>query len=214
MILLIDNYDSFTWNLVQAMAALGADVRVARNDALSPAEALALAPRAVVLSPGPGRPAEAGICLELLAALPRELPLLGVCLGHQALVEHCGGRIERDPSPTHGRATAVLHGGGLLYRDLEDPFQAGRYHSLCALTPLPADLELEAWTAGGLVMGVRHRELPRFGVQFHPESILTPGGERLLARFLALAEEIPLRAQPARAVPAEAAVGARRLAGR
>jgi anthranilate synthase component 2 len=214
VILLIDNYDSFTWNLVQAMAALGADVRTARNDALSPAEALALAPRAVVLSPGPGRPAEAGMCLELLARLPRGLPLLGVCLGHQALVEHCGGRIERDPAPAHGRSTEVLHAGGPLYRDLASPFRAGRYHSLRAATPLPEALELEAWTADGLVMGVRQRELPRFGVQFHPESILTPGGQRLLERFLAIAGELPAGARPARATPAQSAVEVRRPSGR
>jgi anthranilate synthase component 2 len=214
VILLIDNYDSFTWNLVQAMAALGADVRLARNDALTSIEALALAPRAVVLSPGPGRPAEAGICLELLARLPRGLPLLGVCLGHQALVEHCGGRIERDPVPTHGRSTEVLHAGGELYRDLASPFRAGRYHSLRAGTPLPESLELEAWTADGLVMGVRQHGLPRFGVQFHPESILTPGGERLLERFLALCGEIPAGARPARATGADIAVGARPPSGR
>jgi len=190
VILLLDNYDSFTFNLYQAMAAQGAEVRVLRNDAAPVAELLALGATGIVLSPGPGRPEEAGVCLELLAALPPELPVLGVCLGHQALVVHHGGELERDPVPTHGKATLVHHDGGGLFRGLPNPFPAGRYHSLRAVRErLPACLELSAWTESGLVMGVRHQELPRFGLQFHPESILTPLGERLLARFLTLAGE-------------------------
>jgi len=190
VILLVDNYDSFTWNLYQALAGLGAEVLVQRNDALSVDEALALAPSAVVLSPGPGVPARAGIVPELLQRLPAATPLLGVCLGHQALVEACGGELERDPVPTHGKASLVHHDGGGLFQGLPNPFPAGRYHSLRAVRErLPEILHLRAWTEEGLVMAVEHRELPRHGIQFHPESILTPQGERLLARFLAAAGE-------------------------
>jgi anthranilate synthase component 2 len=196
MILLIDNYDSFTWNVYQALAALGADVRVERNDALSVDEVLALAPAAIVLSPGPGTPDEAGICPELLERLPDAMPLLGVCLGHQALVERYGGELERDPVPTHGRASRVHHDGVELFADLPNPFLAGRYHSLRAKRDrLPEELRLTAWTDDGLVMAVRHATLPRFGVQFHPESILSPGGASIFARFLALASN--LHARPA-----------------
>jgi anthranilate synthase component 2 len=190
MILLIDNYDSFTYNLYQALAGLGAMVRVERNDALTLEEFLALQANAVVLSPGPGRPRDSGVCPQLLARLPDEVPLLGVCLGHQALVEHYGGELEVDPIPVHGKSSLVHHDGGELYRDLPTPFAAGRYHSLRARRDaLPDDLELSAWTQEGLVMGVRHKRLPRHGVQFHPESILSPQGVRLLAAFLALAGE-------------------------
>jgi len=188
LILLIDNYDSFTWNLYQGLAGLGGEVRVERNDALSVDAVLELRPDAVLLGPGPGRPAGSGICPELIARLDGATPLLGVCLGHQALVEHYGGELELDPVPTHGRASPVHHDGSELFAGLPDPFEAGRYHSLRARRDsLPDELVLSAWTADGLVMGVRHRTLPRFGVQFHPESILSPGGERLLARFLDLA---------------------------
>ena len=187
MLLLVDSYDSFTWNLVQAFAALGAEVRVVRNDAATAAELVALRPDAVCLGPGPGRPADAGVCLELLDALPDEVPVLGVCLGHQALVEHAGGRLERDPVPTHGKSSLVHHDGDELFAGLPNPFPAGRYHSLRARREtLPPSLRATAWTADGVVMAVRHRELPRHGVQFHPESILTPQGERLLGRFLAM----------------------------
>jgi anthranilate synthase component 2 len=190
MILLVDNYDSFTWNLYQAMAGLGAEVEVRRNDALSVAEVLAMEPTGIVLSPGPGRPADAGIQPELLARLPEKMPLLGVCLGHQGLVEACGGELERDPIPVHGKSSLVHHDGSALFQGLPNPFQAGRYHSLRAKRDrLPDDLVLTAWTAEGHVMGVQHKLLPRFGVQFHPESILTPQGDRIVARFLALAGE-------------------------
>lgn len=200
MILLIDCFDSFTWNLYQAFAALGEEVRVVRSDASDAAALIQLAPRAVCLGPGPGRPSrsgrpsssspkgDTGLCSELLDALPDEVPVLGVCLGHQALVEHCGGSLELDPVPTHGRATPVHHDGSAPFQGLPNPFPAGRYHSLRARADdLPAGLELAAWTSSGLVMGVRERERPRFGVQFHPESILTPDGPRLLASFLASA---------------------------
>ncbi|TAH38719.1 MAG: aminodeoxychorismate/anthranilate synthase component II [Planctomycetota bacterium] len=190
MILLLDNYDSFTYNLYQALAAQGAEVAVHRNDALSVEQALALQPSAVVLSPGPGRPEDAGIMPELVARLPERVPLLGVCLGHQCLVQQHGGRLERDPVPVHGKASLVHHDNQGLFRGLPNPFPAGRYHSLRAVRDaLPADLKLTAWTEEGVVMAVAHRSAPRFGVQFHPESILTPQGERLLARFLALAGE-------------------------
>jgi anthranilate synthase/aminodeoxychorismate synthase-like glutamine amidotransferase len=185
VILLVDNYDSFTWNLYQALAGLGAEVRVERNDAISVAQALGCGASGLVLSPGPGRPADSGICPELLRRAPGSLAILGVCLGHQALVERYGGALEVDPVPVHGKASLVHHDGSGLLAGLPNPFQAGRYHSLRAVrAALPAELELCAWTAEGHVMAVRHARLPRFGVQFHPESILTPQGERLLARFL------------------------------
>jgi len=190
MILLVDNYDSFTWNLYQQMAGLGAEVEVLRNDVHDAQGFLALGARAIVLSPGPGRPADSGACPELIARLDPAIPLLGVCLGHQALVEHYGGELEVDPIPVHGKAAAVHHDRSELFRDVASPFQAGRYHSLRARRErLPECLELSAWTEDGLVMAVRHRTLPRFGVQFHPESVLTPQGTRLMARFLALAGE-------------------------
>ncbi len=190
MILLLDNYDSFTWNLYQSMAGLGAEVEVRRNDALSVADVLSMQPAGIVLSPGPGRPADAGIQPELLKKLPDALPLLGVCLGHQGLVEASGGALERDPVPVHGKSSLVHHDGSALFQGVSNPFPAGRYHSLRApRNGLPADLKLTAWTADGLVMAVQHVRLPRFGVQFHPESILTPQGERIVARFLALAGE-------------------------
>lgn len=190
MILLVDNYDSFTFNLYQSLAGQGAEVEVHRNDALSVDEVLEREPTAIVLSPGPGRPEGAGICLELLERLPEEIPLLGVCLGHQALVQQAGGPLELDPVPTHGKSSLVHHDGSGLFQGLPNPFPAGRYHSLRAQRDhLPESLGLCAWTSEGLVMGVKHRELPRFGVQFHPESILTPQGDRLLGRFLAEAGE-------------------------
>ncbi len=190
MILLVDNYDSFTYNLYQMVATLGAEVEVARNDALGVDEILGLAPTAVILSPGPGHPRDAGVQPELLARLPEDVPLLGVCLGHQGLVEHYGGALEVDPTPTHGKASLVHHEGRDLFRSLPSPFPAGRYHSLRAVRDrLPSALRLTAWTEDGLVMAVRHASAPRFGVQFHPESILTPQGERILANFLVTAGE-------------------------
>lgn len=185
MILLVDNYDSFTFNLFQAVAALGPEVRVVRNDAAPVDELLASEPSAVILSPGPGRPGEAGCVPDLLAALPPSMPLLGVCLGHQALVEHCGGVLRVDAAPVHGKRSAVHHDGRGLFTDLPNPLQVGRYHSLVAdRAELPEELELSAWTEGGRVMAVRHRTRPWVGLQFHPESILSPQGSRLLAAFL------------------------------
>lgn len=187
MILLLDNYDSFTWNLWQVLAALGCEVQVQRNDAITAAQALALAPEAVVFSPGPGRPSAAGIMPELFRLLPERTPVLGVCLGHQCLIEHCGGRLEVDPVPVHGKASLVHHEKEPLFAGLPNPFPAGRYHSLRAeRAAVPESLQVTAWTEEGHVMAVRHRELPRYGVQFHPESILTPQGPKLLANFLEL----------------------------
>ena len=190
MILLIDNYDSFVFNLYQGLGMLGADVHVVRNDALEVAEALALEPSAVVLSPGPGRPVDAGICLELVGALPVSTPLLGVCLGHQTLVESEGGPLEVDGTPMHGKSSLVHHTGEGLFDGMPSPLTCGRYHSLRARADaIPRSLRLTAWTEDGAVMAVEHRSMPRFGVQFHPESILTPLGTRLLGRFLSMAGE-------------------------
>jgi anthranilate synthase component II len=188
VILLIDNYDSFTFNLLHSLERTGAEVVVRRNDALSLADALAMEPEAVVLGPGPGSPHDPqsmGITFELLAGLPEALPVLGVCLGHQALVLASGGRLELDPIPVHGRASLVRHSGAGILRGLPDPFPAGRYHSIrAAREGFPEALRLTAWTEDGIAMAVEHRRLPRFGVQFHPESILTPDGDRLIENFV------------------------------
>ena len=185
MILLIDNYDSFTFNLYQSLATLGAVVDVVRHDAASAQELLAREPAAVVLSPGPGAPKDAGVCLDLLEQAPNELPILGVCLGHQCLVEASGGRIVRSDEPLHGRTSRIHHDDQGLLRGLPSPFPAARYHSLVAdRDSLPECLELSAWTEEGHVMGVRDVARPRFGLQFHPESFLSPRGSVVLARFL------------------------------
>ena len=189
MIVLVDNYDSFTYNLVQYLRELSSaeEVRVLRNDASGAAEILALRPRAIVLSPGPGVPEAAGVCVELIREAAG-VPLLGVCLGHQALAVACGGRVVRAPEPRHGKNSEVHHNGLGLFEGLRDPFTATRYHSLVAQRDsLPHELEVTAWTDDGLVMGLAHRSRPHFGVQFHPEAYLTQGGKRLLANFLGLA---------------------------
>src|SRR4051812_1156854 len=197
MILLIDNYDSFTWNLYQALARLGARVQVVRNDALSVDQALARKPNGIVLSPGPGRPKDAGLCPRLLRALPASVPLLGVCLGHQGLVESYGGTLDLDPEPTHGKTSLIHHDGSSMFAGIPSPFPAGRYHSLRAQREtLPNELQVTAWTSEGFVMAVRHVTLPRFGLQFHPESILTPHGPELLARFLEHTNELAPRSRP------------------
>ncbi len=183
--LLIDNYDSFTYNLVQAFAARGAEVLVFRNDAITVEEALALAPTHLVISPGPGRPDGAGVSLSMIAAFADRIPLLGVCLGHQCLVQHFGGDIVRAERLMHGKTSMAGHDGETIYDGLSQPFEVGRYHSLCAEpASLPAALERTAQTERGEIMGVRHRELPLEGVQFHPESVLTPEGDRLMANFM------------------------------
>jgi anthranilate synthase component 2/para-aminobenzoate synthetase component 2 len=183
--LLIDNYDSFTYNLVQAFATLGAEVLVYRNDAIVVEEALRLEPTHLVISPGPGRPEDAGVSLEMIGAFAGRVPTLGVCLGHQCLVHHFGGEIVRAGRLMHGKTSLAAHDGQAIYKDLPQPLEVGRYHSLCAEgQALPDELELTARTDRGEVMGVRHRELPLEGVQFHPESVLTPDGDQLMANFL------------------------------
>jgi anthranilate synthase/aminodeoxychorismate synthase-like glutamine amidotransferase len=184
-ILLIDNYDSFTYNLVQAFAANGADVHVFRNDAIDKRAASALAPTHLVISPGPGRPENAGVSLEMIGTFAERIPVLGVCLGHQCLVSHFGGSIVRAERLMHGKTSMVKHDDSLLFAGLSQPFEAGRYHSLCAdRASLPAELILVAETERGEIMGVRHNTLPLNGVQFHPESVLTPEGDQLLVNFM------------------------------
>jgi anthranilate synthase/aminodeoxychorismate synthase-like glutamine amidotransferase len=184
-LLLVDNYDSFTYNLVQAFLVLGADVRVYRNDRVTLEEARALEPTHLCISPGPGVPAEAGVSEDMIRAFAGRIPVLGVCLGHQALVEAYGGTIVRAERLMHGKTSRVFHDGRGILAAMPNPFEAGRYHSLLAeRAAVPAALEVTAWTEEGEVMGVRHRSLALEGVQFHPESILTPEGPRLLAAFL------------------------------
>jgi len=186
-VLLVDNYDSFTYNLVQALALLGAEVTVHRNDRVSVDDALAAEASHLVVSPGPGRPEQAGITMPLLARAIGRMPVLGVCLGHQALAAVLGGRIGPARELVHGRASTVHHDGRTLFEGLPDPFAAGRYHSLAVLDDgLPRDLEVTARTGDGEIMGLRHARYPAEGVQFHPESVLTPDGTRLLRNFLGL----------------------------
>jgi len=186
-ILLIDNYDSFTYNVVQAFAKQGANVMVYRNDAIDVAEAKKIDVTHLVISPGPGRPEDSGISVSLIAAFAESVPILGVCLGHQCIVSHFGGKIVRAERLMHGKTSMVKHDSKTIYAGLSEPFEAGRYHSLCAdAESLPAVLELTAQTERGEIMGVRHRELPIEGVQFHPESVLTPEGDQLLANFVSI----------------------------
>ncbi|MGE5359673.1 MAG: anthranilate synthase component II [Bacteroidales bacterium] len=189
MILLIDNYDSFTYNLVQALAQLGSAVVVRRNDALSAAAACDLQPTHIVISPGPGRPEDAGITVDVIReAGARRIPLLGVCLGHQAIAHAYGGAVVRGLAPVHGKTAAIEHDGRGVFAGLGQNFLAARYHSLVVSSEaLPSDLEVAARVAGGgPVMAIRHRTLPIHGVQFHPESILTESGQRLLSNFLGI----------------------------
>ncbi len=186
-VLLIDNYDSFTYNLVQSFLVLGAEVAVYRNDQITVSEALLLDSTHLVISPGPGRPEDAGVSLEMIAAFERRIPILGVCLGHQSLVQHFGGRIVAAARLMHGKTSMIQHDGKVLYAGLPQPCEVGRYHSLAAQRDnIPATLEVTARTEGGEIMGVRHQELPIEGVQFHPESVLTPEGDQLLNNFLQL----------------------------
>jgi anthranilate synthase/aminodeoxychorismate synthase-like glutamine amidotransferase len=184
-LLLIDNYDSFTYNLVQAFLVLDAEVLVYRNDALTLAEAEMLKPTHLVISPGPGRPDDAGSSLEMIGAFAGKIPVLGVCLGHQSIVQHFGGEIIGAAALMHGKTSVVQHDGATLYRGLSNPFEVGRYHSLAAnREKMPPDLVVTARTTDGEIMGVRHRRLAVEGVQFHPESVLTPEGPHLLKNFL------------------------------
>jgi anthranilate synthase component II len=187
MILVVDHYDSFTYNLVQLIESLGRTTEVVKTDAESAEQLVAKKPEAVLLSPGPGHPRDVAVFADLLRILPAGTPVLGVCLGHQALGLTCGGRVDRGPEPVHGKASLVHHEGRGILAGVPNPFEAGRYHSLVVVRDeLPDELELTAWTEDGLVMGAQHRDLPRFGVQFHPESILTPEGPKIVENFLAL----------------------------
>jgi para-aminobenzoate synthetase component 2 len=188
MLLMIDNYDSFTYNVVQYLGELGAEVRVVRNDAITLDEVAALRPRQIVISPGPCTPAEAGISVDLIRRFAGSIPILGVCLGHQAIGAAFGGRIVRAARLMHGKTSPIFHDGRTIFQGLSQPFEATRYHSLLVeRATLPECLELSAWTAEGEVMGARHRRFLLEGIQFHPESILTVEGKRLLKNFLALA---------------------------
>ncbi|MCD6733243.1 MAG: aminodeoxychorismate/anthranilate synthase component II [Burkholderiaceae bacterium] len=185
MLLMIDNYDSFTWNLVQFFGELGEEVRTVRNDAITLDEVAALAPARIVISPGPCTPAEAGISLQLIERFAGRIPILGVCLGHQAIGAAFGGRVVRAKQVMHGKTSPIRHDGAGVFRGLPDPFTAIRYHSLAVeRESLPGCLEVTAWTDDGEIMGMRHRELAVEGVQFHPESILTEHGHALLRNFL------------------------------
>jgi anthranilate synthase component II len=188
MILLIDNYDSFTFNLYHFLGEVGGHCEVIRNDKLTVAEALDRQPEAIVLSPGPCTPNEAGICLDLIAAAAGRIPILGVCLGHQAVGQAFGGQVVRAPAPMHGKTSRIFHCASDILGGVPSPFTATRYHSLIVeRTTLPADLIATAWTEDGILMGLRHRTLAVYGVQFHPESIASEHGHRLLENFLAIA---------------------------
>lgn len=191
MILVIDNYDSFVHNLSRYLRQLGATTHVVRNDAISVEEVRAMQPQAIVLSPGPCAPAQAGVCLELVRELHREVPILGICLGHQVIAEAFGGHVQRTNHPTHGRSSDIEHQDRGVFRNLPSPLRVGRYHSL-VVSQLPPVLHVDAWLPDGTVMAVSHANLPIYGWQFHPESILTENGYDLLARFLDMAQ-IPQR---------------------
>jgi anthranilate synthase/aminodeoxychorismate synthase-like glutamine amidotransferase len=185
MILIIDNYDSFTYNLVQYLGELGGDLQVVRNDQVTTAEIEKLSPQKIVLSPGPGTPDEAGVTLEVITTFAGRIPLLGVCLGHQAMGQAFGGRVVRAPYLMHGKTSRILHDGRTIFRGIDNPFIATRYHSLIVeRDSLPDTLEVSATTSDGLIMGLRHRQYECEGVQFHPESIMTLEGKRLLRNFL------------------------------
>ena len=189
MLLLIDNYDSFTYNLVHFLGELGAETVVHRNDRITVNEALAAAPQAIVLSPGPCDPDKAGICLDLIAAAAaHRIPLFGVCLGHQAIGQAFGGKVVRAPTLMHGKLSAIHHGGKGVFRGLPSPIEATRYHSLTVeRESFPDCLEITAWTADGVIMGAQHKDLPIHGVQFHPESIASEHGHDILRNFLQIA---------------------------
>ncbi|HEX9905765.1 MAG TPA: aminodeoxychorismate/anthranilate synthase component II [Propylenella sp.] len=188
MLLVIDNYDSFTWNLVHYLGELGAEPHVVRNDKITADEALAREPEAIVLSPGPCTPNEAGICLDLVKAANGAVPILGVCLGHQAIGQAYGGRIVRAPVLMHGKLSRILHEGDGVFHGINGPFSATRYHSLTiAPESMPGNLIETAWTDDGVIMGVRHASAPVHGVQFHPESIASEHGHRILENFLRIA---------------------------
>jgi para-aminobenzoate synthetase component 2 len=185
MILMIDNYDSFTYNLVQALESLGKEIVVFRNDQITVDEIKRLNPSCIVISPGPGTPSKAGISVELIKRFAAQIPILGVCLGHQAIAEAFGGKIVRAPRIMHGKTSLIYHDGRSIYKGLPNPFEAVRYHSLIVeRESLPDCLEISAWTDIGEIMGIRHKEYPVEGVQFHPESIMTKKGNELLRNFV------------------------------
>jgi anthranilate synthase component II len=186
MIVLIDNYDSFTYNLVQYLQELGAQVQVFHNDAICVEDLKALVPSHIVISPGPGYPDNAGISKEVIGALGPSVPLLGVCLGQQCIAEVYGGQVVQASRLMHGKTSVIYHDGDPLFKGVPSPFVATRYHSLIVTKPLPSDLEITAFTSDGEVMGLRHREYPLHGVQFHPESILTTDGKQILSNFLSI----------------------------
>jgi anthranilate synthase component 2 len=186
MLVIIDNYDSFTYNLAQLLGELGQEVRVFRNDEISAAELEALNPSHIVISPGPGDPSEAGVSNKVIRQLGPHRPLLGVCLGHQCIGAAFGGQVVRAPRLMHGKTSPVYHYGENLFAELPSPFEATRYHSLVVAEPLPEELQATAFTTTGELMGLRHKTHPIFGVQFHPESILTVAGKKLLQNFLAI----------------------------
>jgi anthranilate synthase component II len=190
VLLLIDNYDSFTYNLFHYLGELGAEVVVKRNDELTAAEALALKPQAIVLSPGPCDPDRAGICLDLIKSGGAGVPILGVCLGHQAIGQAYGGKVVRAPEPMHGKVSRIHHTGKSIFRGLNNDFEATRYHSLTiAPDSMPRDLEVTATSSDGVIMGVMHKTLPVHGVQFHPESIASENGHAMLQNFLNIAKD-------------------------
>lgn len=184
MIVIIDNYDSFTYNLVQYLGELGAKMLVYRNDKISVEEVASLRPSHIVISPGPGTPDDAGISNDVIRRLHRDIPILGVCLGHQCIAQVMGGRVVRAPRLMHGKTSPIYHDGQGIFQDIPNPFEATRYHSLIVAEPLPPGLVATAYTDQGELMGLRHREYPLEGVQFHPESILTTEGKRILKNFL------------------------------
>ncbi|HJS28228.1 MAG TPA: aminodeoxychorismate/anthranilate synthase component II [Anaerolineales bacterium] len=184
MLLVIDNYDSFTYNLVQYLGEMGESITVRRNDEISIGEIEAMEPERIVISPGPGSPADAGISNDVISQLGPAVPILGVCLGHQCIGEVFGGRVERAPRLMHGKTSQIYHYGDALFTGLPSPFEATRYHSLIVCEPLPDTLKIIAFTKDGEVMGIQHREYPIYGVQFHPESILTSEGKKILKNFL------------------------------
>ena len=207
MILFIDNYDSFTYNLVDYIGQFTEDLRVYRNDELTTTDVQAMQPQGIVISPGPGTPADAGISNAVIESFHRTIPILGVCLGHQCIGQVFGACIVRAPEPVHGKASPVYHNGHAMFHRIPSPFPAGRYHSLIIdADTLPPDFTITAWTEEGIIMGIQHREFPLTGVQFHPESVLTPDGKQLIANWL---RGIGINAPEAVPLPNRETIGAK-----